>query len=190
MNPSQALPLSCNISQKNIFFAILQIIGASLFLALSAQISIPLYFSPVPLTTQTFAVMLIGITLGSRKGLLSVLAYLAEGCLGLPVFSGRSFGALYLFGPTGGYLIGLLFQVYLTGWVTEKQKSFQSAKILTTLLLSCLVQLGLGTLWLSHFVGISASLTMGFYPFIMGEILKATGITTYFQKFHKKNPAL
>ena len=190
MITSQALSLSYSFPRKNAFFATLQVLGASLFLALCSHISIPLYFSPVPLSGQTVAIMLIGITLGSRKGLLSVLAYLAQGSFGLPVFSAGHSGILHLVGPTGGYLLGFLFQVYLVGKITEKQQVFHSGKTFFALLLSSLVLLTFGTLWLSLFVGVSSALVMGFLPFVVGDIIKALAITTYFRKLHEKNPAL
>jgi len=159
-------------SRKEISFSILQILGASFFLALCAQITIPLYFTPIPLTGQTFGIMFIGATMGSRKGVLSVLAYLAEGALGFPVF-------LSLLGPTGGYHCGFILQVYLVGRFIERQASFHGAKTLSILLLSCVLQLGLGVLWLSNIVGFEKALMFGLYPFIIGEIIKAFCVTTY-----------
>lgn len=177
--------LSFEFSKRDVFFSILQVLGASLFLALCSQISIPLYFSPVPLSGQTFGVMLIGATMGSRKGLLSVLAYLAEGSFGLPVFAGGSWGLMNLLGPTGGYFLGFIFQAYLVGWFVERQNSFQGTKILSVLLFSCALQLGLGVLWLSFFVGFESALIMGLYPFLFGEFIKAISITAYLKRLYK-----
>lgn len=160
-------------SKKDVYLSVLQVFAASLFLAACSQISLPLYFSPVPLSGQTFGVMCIGACMGSRKGLLSVLAYLAEGALGLPVFAGGSLGIMSLVGPCGGYFLGFLLQVYLIGRFTERQHSFQIAKTLPVLLFSCLLQLGLGTMWLSLFVSFESVLTMGFYPFLFGETIKS-----------------
>lgn len=172
--------LTLESSKKDILFSFLQVIGASLFLALCSKISIPLYFTPVPITGSTFAVMLIGATLGSRKGLLSVLAYLIEGGLGLPFIS------IHLLGLFGGYYLGFLFQAYLVGWFIERQSSFQVSKVLSVLLFSCAIQLGFGVLWLSSFVGAEFALTMGLYPFLLGELIKAISITIYLKQRHKK----
>lgn len=171
--------LSFEVPKKDVFRSVLQIFAASLFLALCSQVSIPLYFSPVPLSGQTFGVMFIGATLGSRKGLYSVLAYLAEGVLGLPVFAGGCSGIAVLLGSCGGYFLGFLLQVYLVGWFTERLTSFQIIKTLPMLLLCCLLQLSLGVIWLSLFVTFEGALIMGFYPFIIGEILKSVVIALY-----------
>lgn len=179
MIAAQTLSLS---SKKEILLSIMQVIGASLFLALCSQISIPLYFSPVPLSGQTFAVMMIGATLGSRKGFLSVLAYLAEGGLGLPFFAQGAAGLIWFFGPTGGYFLGFLFQAYLVGWFMERLNTFQSNKVLPVLLLSCAINLGLGVLWLSTFVGFGSALVMGLYPFLPGELIKSISITAYLKR--------
>ena len=86
--------------QKTPILSFLQVLGASLFIGLCAQIKIPLYFTPVPLTGQTFAVILIASTLSRRKALLATVLYLMEGSLGLPVWAGGAFGVHRLFGPT------------------------------------------------------------------------------------------
>lgn len=93
------------------------ILGASLLIALISQIMVRLPFSPVPITGQTFAVLLVGATLGSRRGALAVLAYLVEGLIGLPVFAGGGAGLAYLRGPTGGFFWVLLSWLgFLVGW--------------------------------------------------------------------------
>lgn len=171
--------LTSESSKKDIFLSVLQIFAASLFLALSSQISMPLYFSPIPLTGQTFAVMFIGANMGSRKGLLSVLVYLVEGSLGLPVFAGGGFGIMSLLGPRGGYFLGFLFQVYLVGWFVKRQNSFQITKTFPVLLLFCLLQLGLGVMWLSLLTTFESAMIMGFYPFLLGETIKSIVVALY-----------
>lgn len=166
-------------SKKDVCLSVLQVFAASLFLALCSQISMPLYFSPVPLSGQTFGVMLVGASMGSRKGLFSVLAYFAEGSLGLPVFAGGSFGIMSLLGPCGGYFLGFLVQVYFIGWFTERQNSFQVTKTLPILLFSCLIQLGLGVMWLSLLTTFESALIMGFYPFLLCETVKSTVVALY-----------
>ncbi len=178
--------------QKNFYsllYPFLQVLGASLFIALCAQLSLRLYFTPVPFSGQTFAIMLVGATLGSRKGVWSVLAYLFEGACGLPVFACGSSGFLHLLGPTGGYLLGYILQAYLVGRFIEKQnqqqKEFQSAKTLAALLHSCLWQMGVGVLWLSLFIGFKQAFILGFCPFIVGESLKALGITACLKTLYR-----
>ncbi len=172
-------PLLTTSNTQTSLFAVLQVCGASLFLALCAQISIPLYFSPVPLSGQTFGVMLIGALLGRRIGMWSVLAYLIEGSLGLPVFAGGNAGGLAtLVGSNGGYFLGFFVQVYLAGRLSKSYPPLNVSKIFTLLITSCAVQLGLGVLWLSCFTGYAAALSMGLYPFIFGECVKCLTIAT------------
>ena len=166
-------------SRKTIVSAVLQIIGASLFIALCAQIRIPLFFTPVPITCQTLAVMLIGALLGSKKGALAVLLYLAEAAVGLPVLAEGNFGIANLIGVRAGYLVGFVAQSYLIGKFFESQKSISGIKTLFVLLASSVVQMGLGVLWLAHFVGLQNVMLMGFYPFIPGEVIKAFAVTLY-----------
>jgi|HubBroStandDraft_6_1064221.scaffolds.fasta_scaffold876748_2 biotin transport system substrate-specific component len=154
-------------------WSLLQVFGASLFLALCTQITIPLFFSPVPISLQTFAVLMIGGMLGPKKGAASVLLYLVEGSLGLPFFVQGKAGILTFLGPTGGYLVGFVVQAYLVGWFLQQKSNLTSGKLLAVLLFSCLIQMSLGVLWLSHLVGWSRVWIMGFYPFVPGEILKS-----------------
>lgn len=174
-------------SKKSLLFSFIQIVAASLFIGICAQIEIPLYFTPVPLTGQTFAIMLTGALLGSRKGALSVLLYIFEGSVGLPLFSGGGFGLLHLFGPTGGYFAGFVLQAYLIGLFMERMSCFDSRKVMAVLLLSCLAQMGLGALWLAHYVGADQALMLGVYPFLPGEIIKALAVTTFLKSRCKKS---
>ena len=108
-------------------------LSGSLLLAVSAQIEIPLW--PVPITGQTFALYIIAAMFGARLGFYTVLLYLLEGSTGLPVFSGGSFGIVTLFGPTGGYLAGMLIAVYLMGRYFEQSSrhSFKKTIMILTL---------------------------------------------------------
>lgn len=107
------------LAQSHIYDIAL-IVAGSLFIALFSRVSIPVGFSPVPITGQTFAVLMVGGVLGSTRGVLAVLAYLAEGLSGLPVGAGGAFGILWLLGPTGGYLLGFLAAAFITGWLAER----------------------------------------------------------------------
>src|SRR6478672_364807 len=107
------------------------VVGASLFVALCAQVTLPLPFTPVPLTLQNFGVLMVGLTLGSRRGFAALLLYLVEGALGMPVFNPAGLGGVaQLFGPTGGYLLAYPFVAALTGWIMEHgKKSFTRAAV-------------------------------------------------------------
>lgn len=160
--------------------ALFQSALASLFIALCAQIQISLPFTPVPITFQTLAVMFVGATLGSRKGLLAIVFYLVQGCMGAPVWAGGGSGFLRLLSPTGGYLMAYLLQVFLIGRFLGKQDK-KNISVFFVLLFSVCIQMTIGSLWLSQFVGLDRCLAMGFYPFIAGEALKAFFVTCYFR---------
>src|SRR5438874_10199291 len=98
---------------------VLLIVGATIVTALAAQVEIRLPWTPVPITGQTFAVLLSGAVLGARRAFLAQVLYLAEGASGLPFFSGGAAGLAKLMGPTGGYLAGFPFAAALTGFLAE-----------------------------------------------------------------------
>ncbi|MBE9179600.1 biotin transporter BioY [Oculatella sp. LEGE 06141] len=159
-------------------YDLLLILGGSLLIGLSAQVAIPLPFSPVPITGQTFAVLLAGALLGSRRGSLCVLTYLAEGLAGLPVFVGTG-GIGHFLGPTGGYLIGFVVAAYAVGQLAERGWDKRFITSLLAMLLGNVVIYTVGLLWLSRFVGAERVLTLGLYPFVIGDLLKialATGL--------------
>lgn len=167
------------------YSAFLQTIMASFFIGVCAQIKIPLYFTPVPLTVQTIGVLLVGAKLGSRKGAFAAFLYLVQGALGWPVWAGGNAGFHHLLGPTGGYLLAYPLEACLIGWFLERQtrQRFYTA---AAILLPCTLQMAIGTLWLIFFVGAKNILSLGFYPFIAWEITKAALITVYF-RLHTQN---
>ena len=145
----------------------------SLLTALSAQIAIPLPFTPVPITGQTFGVLLTGALLGPRLGAAAMLLYLLEGSAGLPFFAGGAGGAARLAGPTGGYLLSYPFAAALVGWLAVRGWDRRPLTMLAAMLLGSLVVFALGAGWLSHFVGLSHAVTAGVLPFLPGDALKA-----------------
>lgn len=167
-------------------FSVFQVLLASFCISLIAQIKIPLFFTPVPLTFSTIAILTIGVCLGKNKGSLAVLCYLLQGCLGLPVWSGGNTGALYLLGPTGGYLFGWVIQAYFIGWCVEKYSPLSFQKMLSLFLASICLQLTLGSLWLAQFVGIENSLTLGIYPFLLVDSAKAFIVSLYVHYLRKE----
>jgi biotin transport system substrate-specific component len=146
------------------------IIAGSIVVALSAKIVIPLPFSPVPVTGQTLAVLLVGALYGSKRGSLAILAYLAEGISGLPVFA-QGGGILYLFGPTGGYLAGFVFGAYITGWLSERGWDRKVPYTLLAMSIGNIAIFFFGVTWLYQFIG-SKALVVGIIPFIPGGIIK------------------
>jgi biotin transport system substrate-specific component len=150
------------------------ITAGSLAVALSAQVAVPLPFTPVPVTAQPFAVLLVGALLGARRGALALVAYLAEGALGAPVFAGGAFGPATLAGPSGGYLVGFVPAAALCGGLAERgwDRRFLSTLLAMALGTCCLYACGLP--WLARFVGADRVLALGFLPFIVGDGLKIT----------------
>jgi len=153
---------------------LLYVVGVSLLTGLMAQIRITLPFTPIPLTGQTFAVLLSGAVLGSRRGFLCQALYLAEGAAGLPVFAGGAGSALHLLGPTGGYLWSFPVAAALLGWLVERGASRSSSKLAGALVVSDLLILASGAAWLHILfrVPYSQSWVLGFYPFLVADILK------------------
>ena len=147
------------------------IIGGSFLIGLCAQLAIPLW--PVPITAQTFAVLLTGALLGSRRGSLCVLAYVLEGLAGLPVFAlGRS-GFAVLLSPTGGYLVGFVAAAYVTGLLAEKGWDRRVGTTILAMVFGNAVIHAFGLAWLCCLMGVNRTvLTVGLYPFIVGDILK------------------
>jgi len=151
--------------------AVLALIGSAA-LTLSAKTQIP--FIPVPMTAQTLVVLLLGMVFGARLALLTVLVYLAEGALGLPVFAGtpeKGIGLAYMTGPTGGYLVGFAAAAWLVGRLTERR---DDAQALAFAALAGLVLIyAFGATWLAFWVGVERAVTLGIVPFVFGDLLKA-----------------
>jgi biotin transport system substrate-specific component len=148
------------------------LIGFNIVLAACAYVSFPLAFSPVPITGQTFGVLLVAMALGRVRGTGIVLAYLIEGACGLPVVAGGSAGLHVLFGPTGGYLFGFLAAAYLVGWLAEKGWDRTLLRSVAAMTLGYAVIFAAGLAMLSYYIPASALLLTGFTPFLPGMILK------------------
>lgn len=168
-------------------FVFAQIALSSLLIAFCSQISIPLPFTPVPMTLQTLAIMMTGIMLGSRNGAIAVLMYLAEVSMGLPVLGGGRMNMLALFGPNAGYLIGFVFQAYLVGWFAERRHQLSTSTVLFGISLASALQLAVGALWLGQFVGFEYAVALGILPFIIGEAVKICTVAGYLSR--NKNAA-
>ena len=155
--------------------------------ALGAFVRIPLPFSPVPLTLQTFFVLLSGVCLGGPLGATSQLSYVFLGVLGLPIFANAGSGLLYLFGPTGGYLFGFVLASFLVGRFIKYNRD----NFFLTLCIFCiadLILLSCGVIWLKFLFGYSLTklLFIGFIPFIPGDLLKAWGATLLYLKLKSR----
>lgn len=151
----------------------LLVVGASFLITLSAQISIPLPFTPIGLSMQSFMILFLAGLLGSKRGTLAVIAYLAQGVLGLPVFIGGCSGILTLVGPKAGYFAGFIAGAYLTGFLLERRKEKTTLTTATAVAAGHLAIYALGFSWLSQFVGMKSAFIMGVLPFIVGDCVKA-----------------
>jgi biotin transport system substrate-specific component len=153
---------------------IIGIISFVILTSLGAFVRIPLPFTPVPITLQTFFVSLSGAVLGSVFGAVSQMSYVLLGIFGLPIFSKGGSGLSYLFGPTGGYLLGfILSSLFIAQFIKYTRNFF------TTLLIFCLgdfILLSCGVIWLKVILGYSLPkiLLIGFLPFILGDLIKAS----------------
>jgi biotin transport system substrate-specific component len=150
------------------------VVGGSLFVALLAQISIPLPFTVVPITGQTLAVALTAAFLGSKRGTLALLTYLAEGAAGLPFWAGGAGGWLKLIGPTGGYLIGFVVAAFLVGFLCEKGWDRHVISAALAFLLGDAIVFVFGLLGLARFVAPNQVFAQGLFPFIPGDLIKIT----------------
>jgi biotin transport system substrate-specific component len=147
---------------------------ASMFAALTAAgayIAIPI--GPVPIVLQNLFILLAGLLLGSRWGLISIAVYLLAGVCGLPVFAGGTGGIGKLVGPTGGYLVGFLPAVWIIGLISEKGKG-RLAVDLVAMILGSLVVYAFGIIWLRELTGMSLgkTLSVGMIPFLPGDAIK------------------
>lgn len=145
---------------------------ANLVLIACSQVRIPLPFTPVPITGQTFGVLVLGALLGSRYGTSVVIAYVLQGLIGLPVFAGWKGGIAVVFGPTGGYIVGFIFAAFLVGWLLERSWSRRLDLTFAALLIGNAVIYAFGLPWLALFVGWDQVLQMGLIPFLPGDLVK------------------
>ena len=171
-------------NSKFLKYSLLAILGSAL-LVISAKIRIPFY--PVPMTMQTFVVVMLGMTLGSKIGTSAVIIYLFEGILGFPVFSNspeKGIGIIYFTGPTMGYLIGFIFAAYLSGFIKLKYNYF---KIFLIIILSISIIYVLGLIWLGNLIGWDKPIfNLGAKPFLLAETFKVFLLlfcSRYFIKF-------
>jgi biotin transport system substrate-specific component len=154
--------------------ALIITMGAAL-IALSAQIAIPLPFTPVPVTLQPLAVLLVGASMGSWRGAASAVLYIAVGMLGLPVYAEGHQGLQYVVGATGGFLIAFPIAAAVTGWLSERWHWDRGiVKAAGAMLVGSAVIYVIGLTWLSGNLGtgFEKTLELGFFPFVLGDICK------------------
>ncbi len=165
------------------------VVGASLLMAVCGRLSMPLPFTPVFLTAANFGVLFIALTLGSQRAAAAMLLYLAEGAMGLPVFSPAGPGGIaQLIGPTGGYLMAYPFVAFVAGWISERgQRSalrFATAAIVGEILLFVS-----GITWLvtAFHAPLAQATNWGIYPFVPAEIIKVMSAVGASLRLHRSS---
>jgi biotin transport system substrate-specific component len=179
---------SADISVPKPLRLAVSIVLGSLFVALCAHVSIPLWFTPVPITLQPFAVLLLGLLLSPSTAAAALVLYLAEGAVGLPVFTPGPLGLLHLFGPTGGYLLSYPFAAVLTAVLRRRFANPGFTASLVAAAVGSVLILLAGASWLSIVTHQPAGtiLTLAVLPFLPGDILKvlaAAGAATGLRRF-------
>tara|TARA_Y100000590_G_C15656904_1_gene991010 strand:+ start:987 stop:1538 length:552 start_codon:yes stop_codon:yes gene_type:complete len=170
-----------NLTTNKLIKIILITILGSILLTISAKIKIPFY--PVPMTMQTFVVLFLGVAFGYKIAVATVILYLFEGILGMPVFSNspeKGIGVAYFVGPTMGYLVGFIFAAFLSGYFKYSSNFFI---IFFKLVLSTSIIYLLGVLWLGTLIGWDKPiLHLGVYPFLLAELFKILLLTILVKK--------
>jgi biotin transport system substrate-specific component len=165
------------------------VIAASFFVALCARLTIPLPFTPVPLTLQNLGVLLVGLTLGPRRGFAALALYLAEGMAGMPVFNPTGLGGIaQLAGPTGGFLLAYPFVAGIAGWIAENgKKTFARAAFASVVAEIALFTAGISWLFiLTH--SFAQAVRFGLYWFVFAEVIKimlAAGLISGWSRVRK-----
>ena len=162
------------------------VVGFALITALAAQISIPLGFTPVPLTGQTFAVLLAGGALGMTRGGLSQLLYVALGAIGLPFYADGDGGWSAATGSTAGYLVGFVIAAMVVGWMAERGQDRKVSTAIPAFVAGSVIIYTLGAAWLAHSIDVPvtagftdegllapSAVAFGVAPFLVGDLIKA-----------------
>jgi biotin transport system substrate-specific component len=162
------------------------VVGASLFVALCARVTVPLPFTPIPLTLQNFGVLLVGLLLGSRRGFAALAVYLMEGATGMPVFNPAGPGGIaQILGPTGGFLMAYPAVAFVAGWVYERSsRRFTWAALSGIVAELVLFAGGLG--WLAYWMhSIALALKYGLYWFVFAEVIKIAMAASFAARWNK-----
>ena len=150
------------------------IVGATLLMGILGRFAVPLPFTPVPLTLANFGVLLIGLTLGSRRGFAAMVLYLIAGASGMPVFAPSTLsGVAQLLGPTGGYLIAYPFVAFVAGWIAERgSKTFARFAVASIAGEILLFIAGVSWIMVLLHAPLAKAANFGLYPFIFAEVIK------------------
>lgn len=161
-----------DLQNRSIGWQIAAVVGGTAFLAASSYIEVPMV--PVPVTMQTFAVLLIGALYGWRLGGITIVAWLTEAAMGMPVLAGGAAGLHHFVGPTAGYLFSFPLMAMLMGWLAERGWSGNRTGLaFLGMLLGNALGLALGAAWLATLIGAEQAIAFGVTPFLVGAVLKS-----------------
>ncbi len=169
-NASVILPAPLN-GAESVPGKVLLVLAGTLFLAVSSWLSVPTL--PIPITMQTYAVIVVGAVFGARLGTAMVMAWLAEAAFGLPVLAHGTSGIAVFLGPTAGYLVSFPVAAAFVGWIADRNLDRGPVSSFLSMLGGNTINLALGVLWLSIAVGWRSAFVLGFLPFWIGGIAKA-----------------
>ncbi|HSK16575.1 MAG TPA: biotin transporter BioY [Gaiellaceae bacterium] len=174
MNPQAATLRLAVFPRSGVLTDVLLVAAGAGLVAAAAQFEIMLGFTPVPISGQTFAVLLVGASLGPVLGASSLLLYLFVGLAGAPVYSGGDGGWEIVKGATGGYLVGFVVAAALVGWLSQRRWDRRFNSSVAAMLCSSVVIYLFGLPWLAHTqnLDLEATLTHGLYPFVVGDVVK------------------
>lgn len=167
------------------------VVSASLFVALCAHVTVPLPFTPVPLTLQNFGVLAVGLLLGSRRGFAALSLYLIEGAFGLPVFSPSILGGgiAQMLGPTGGFLMAYPLVAFVAGWIYEHTARRFAWAALASVAAELVLFAG-GLSWLAILThSVALAMKLGLYGFIFAEVIKVLMAAAVAARWHQQHPA-
>jgi len=170
-------------NQNRIVYKIAAVLGGIIFLSVLAQVAIPLPFTPVPITGQTFGVAFLSLMMGRRWGFSSVVAYVALGAAGLPIFAQGHHGLTAI---SSGYLVGMCVSSFVIGSLSDKGWSRTFPKTLLTCALGSLCVYTFGVIVLAKFLPLGSLFTKGVLPFIPGDIVKSTFAATLASKLNSR----
>ncbi len=158
------------LSSKSILRGAVLAVAGSMLIAICAHINVPMW--PVPMTMQTFAVLLIGMAYGPRLALATVALYLAQGAAGLPVFAAGG-GLAYFAGPTAGYLLGFALAAFVVGGLARRGWDKTIPQAFAAMALGTMLIYIPGAVWLGNFIGLEKAFAVGVLPFLAGDLIKA-----------------
>lgn len=174
MRPGSATLRLAVFAPSSVLVDVLLVFAGAALVAASAQVAIPLPFTPVPITGQTFSVVLVGASLGALRGTASLALYVAVGLIGAPIYTDGASGWATVSGASGGYLLGFVLAAAVTGWLAERRWDRRFSSAVAAMLTGNVVIYLVGLPWLAAVLdtNLERTLELGLYPFVPGNILK------------------